>query len=251
MEVYRCRMCRARLFDEREVAHGATCSTLFVEEPLAWMRPGNKLACPKCGAKLGTSDWAGLRCSCGEWVVPGFGVARSRVDVTKARRRDEPVSSGLLQWLRTAPPPCVVVVVADDAAATRAKFDALWAGRFLKDGRAAWLFVDRAHRVDALVDEIVASGVPPAGVAVGGVGCSVEANKGAVGFALAPTPADDFVHDDKPLLVVANDTSWLQEEAPNVRVRKLARLDGGLSDAAVRTLVLWLNDVLPGHDRRS
>jgi hypothetical protein len=34
-----------------------------------------KIICPnkKCGAKLGSYDWAGVRCSCKEWVVPvGF-----------------------------------------------------------------------------------------------------------------------------------------------------------------------------------
>ena len=31
-----------------------------------------KIICPnkKCGAKLGNYDWAGVCCSCKEWVVP-------------------------------------------------------------------------------------------------------------------------------------------------------------------------------------
>lgn len=46
---------------------------------MKWMEPflesGNmagKITCPnkKCGAKLGNYDWAGVCCSCKEWVVP-------------------------------------------------------------------------------------------------------------------------------------------------------------------------------------
>ena len=46
---------------------------------MKWMEPfleaGNlagKITCPnkKCGAKLGNYDWAGVGCSCKEWVVP-------------------------------------------------------------------------------------------------------------------------------------------------------------------------------------
>ena len=46
---------------------------------MKWMEPflesGNmagKIICPnkKCGAKLGNYDWAGVGCSCKEWVVP-------------------------------------------------------------------------------------------------------------------------------------------------------------------------------------
>lgn len=46
---------------------------------MKWMEPflesGNmagKIICPnkKCGAKLGNYDWAGVCCSCKEWVVP-------------------------------------------------------------------------------------------------------------------------------------------------------------------------------------
>ena len=31
-----------------------------------------KIVCPnsRCGAKLGNYDWAGVRCSCKEWVTP-------------------------------------------------------------------------------------------------------------------------------------------------------------------------------------
>ncbi|KAH9917674.1 uncharacterized protein BXZ73DRAFT_92353 [Epithele typhae] len=64
------------------------CSGYFVE-PMKWMEPfleqGNmagKIMCPnkKCGVKLGNYDWAGVCCSCKEWVVPGFCIHRSKVD---------------------------------------------------------------------------------------------------------------------------------------------------------------------------
>ncbi|KAI0066919.1 hypothetical protein BV25DRAFT_1795762 [Artomyces pyxidatus] len=64
------------------------CSGYFVE-PMKWMeffletgQLSGKIVCPnrKCGAKLGNYDWAGVCCSCKEWVVPGFCIHRSKVD---------------------------------------------------------------------------------------------------------------------------------------------------------------------------
>ena len=46
---------------------------------MKWMEPfleqghmAGKILCPnkKCNAKLGNYDWAGVCCSCKEWVVP-------------------------------------------------------------------------------------------------------------------------------------------------------------------------------------
>ncbi|KAH9933812.1 uncharacterized protein B0H18DRAFT_982187 [Fomitopsis serialis] len=65
-----------------------TCSGYFVE-PMKWMdfflqdgQMAGKIVCPnkKCGAKLGNYDWAGVCCSCKQWVVPGFCIHRSKVD---------------------------------------------------------------------------------------------------------------------------------------------------------------------------
>ncbi|EPS99548.1 hypothetical protein FOMPIDRAFT_1050581 [Fomitopsis schrenkii] len=64
------------------------CSGYFVE-PMKWMdsflqdgQMAGKIVCPnkKCGAKLGNYDWAGVCCSCKQWVVPGFCIHRSKVD---------------------------------------------------------------------------------------------------------------------------------------------------------------------------
>ncbi|KAG8970945.1 hypothetical protein FRC05_011619 [Tulasnella sp. 425] len=65
------------------------CSGYFVE-PMKWMEESSfaygqidgRILCPnsKCGAKLGNYAWAGVRCSCGEWVTPGFCIHKTRVD---------------------------------------------------------------------------------------------------------------------------------------------------------------------------
>ena len=45
------------------------------------------LTCPneKCGANIGKFAWQGLKCSCGGWVTPGFGVVRNKVDEVVVR----------------------------------------------------------------------------------------------------------------------------------------------------------------------
>ncbi|KAL1742289.1 hypothetical protein HDZ31DRAFT_43583 [Schizophyllum fasciatum] len=64
------------------------CSGYFVE-PMKWMdhflengEVAGKITCPnpKCRAKLGNFDWAGVQCGCKEWVTPGFCINRSKVD---------------------------------------------------------------------------------------------------------------------------------------------------------------------------
>ncbi|KAJ1665665.1 tyrosine protein phosphatase yvh1 [Coemansia sp. RSA 1813] len=66
------------------------CSSLFVE-PMEWMDGvsdglfENKIACPKCQAKLGSYSWAGAQCSCGKWITPSFQIHRNRVDEFRQR----------------------------------------------------------------------------------------------------------------------------------------------------------------------
>ena len=71
------------------------CAHLFLN-PLSWMGPEleqgkleGRLECPnvKCKANIGKYAWQGMRCSCGEWVVPGISLARGRVDEVKSRNR--------------------------------------------------------------------------------------------------------------------------------------------------------------------
>ncbi|TPX43009.1 hypothetical protein SeLEV6574_g05289 [Synchytrium endobioticum] len=67
------------------------CSLVFVEA-MEWIRGVRDggiegvVVCPgqKCGAKLGSWNWAGNSCSCGAWVVPSFGLHLSKVDILNA-----------------------------------------------------------------------------------------------------------------------------------------------------------------------
>ncbi|KAL8874253.1 MAG: hypothetical protein Q9174_000373 [Haloplaca sp. 1 TL-2023] len=69
------------------------CAHLFLN-PLSWMRPTlaeghleGRLECPnsKCKQNVGKYAWQGMKCSCGEWVVPGISVGRGKVDVVAGR----------------------------------------------------------------------------------------------------------------------------------------------------------------------
>lgn len=92
----RCKKCRRVLATPKfRIPHAPTgegeradCAHIFVET-LSWMRPAleggaleGRLNCPnaKCGANVGRFAWQGFQCSCREWVVPAFSLARSRVD---------------------------------------------------------------------------------------------------------------------------------------------------------------------------
>ncbi|KAK5032151.1 tyrosine protein phosphatase yvh1 [Exophiala sideris] len=68
------------------------CAHIFLH-PLSWMKDtlaqgglDGRLACPnpKCGANIGKFAWQGLRCSCGGWVTPGFGIVRGKVDQVRS-----------------------------------------------------------------------------------------------------------------------------------------------------------------------
>ena len=69
------------------------CSGYFVEpDEVPWVlnqahkgEVEGKLICPNemCGAKLGNWSWTGMRCGCSEWVIPGFCLARGKVDPTR------------------------------------------------------------------------------------------------------------------------------------------------------------------------
>ena len=69
------------------------CAHLFLD-PLSWMRPelehgklDGRLECPntRCKTNVGKYAWQGMRCSCGEWIVPGISLARGRIDEIKSR----------------------------------------------------------------------------------------------------------------------------------------------------------------------
>lgn len=78
----------------RDPTAGEACAHIFLH-PLSWMKGAlgegtldGRLTCPnpKCGANIGKFAWQGLRCSCGGWVTPGFGVGKAKVDEVPVRK---------------------------------------------------------------------------------------------------------------------------------------------------------------------
>lgn len=69
----------------------SACAHYFVD-PLSWMRPEleqgkleGRLECPKCQTNVGKYAWQGSRCSCGDWMVPGISLQKTRIDEVKSR----------------------------------------------------------------------------------------------------------------------------------------------------------------------
>ena len=72
-----------------------SCSGYFLDpQSVPWLQAQTeeaageiegKITCPNdgCGAKLGNWSWVGVRCACNEWIVPGFCLARAKVDQTR------------------------------------------------------------------------------------------------------------------------------------------------------------------------
>ena len=107
---FRCRRCRAPLATSSYlIPHTPAvsspsppkpqpaCAHIHIT-PLSWMRPElelgkleGRLFCPnkKCGQSVGRYAWQGMKCSCGEWVVPGMTLGRGRVDEMRERGRAE------------------------------------------------------------------------------------------------------------------------------------------------------------------
>ena len=93
---YRCRRCRTPLatsaylvpHNPKRPANSQPCAHLHLT-PLSWMRSEleqgkleGRLECPnrKCGQSVGRYAWQGMKCSCGEWMVPGMTLGRGRID---------------------------------------------------------------------------------------------------------------------------------------------------------------------------
>ncbi|CAG9575365.1 unnamed protein product [Danaus chrysippus] len=61
------------------------CRLMWFVEPMSWMKatssPQGRLACPKCGAKIGSYSWVmGCKCPCGQKVAPAFYLVPSKVE---------------------------------------------------------------------------------------------------------------------------------------------------------------------------
>lgn len=83
-----------------------SCAHIFLH-PLSWMKStlsegamDGRLICPneRCGANIGKFAWQGLRCSCGGWVTPGFGVGKAKIDEVPVGRRRP--AGGLVAGIR-------------------------------------------------------------------------------------------------------------------------------------------------------
>ena len=273
---YRCRGCRFKLFDSGALeAHSLVeqkrpCTSWFLEEPEDWMvlddTQQGKLSCPRCEAKVGSWDWAGIRCACGAWVAPGFQIAKSKVDFLLSSRKKKTSFSegkdfgGKIHWLRSRPPPCVVVVCGPGSEAeVREALERRWAGRHVKDSFASWLFVGQesfGDLADLLTHLARNCGLHRNRIACGGIGhaaaqVALDSDCAATfGLALAEPRGQDKKRIEasaphrKTLLVLCGDSS---ETWDNVTVAPFARLEPAtLTDGVVRTLCTWLSETLPG-----
>ncbi|EDO34381.1 predicted protein, partial [Nematostella vectensis] len=104
--IYKCKKCRVTLFNSGSTVEHETgsmpfnwqkkdqthlntsmplCTSLFIE-PVEWMLSGlqgtvaGKICCPKCSARLGSFNWAGMQCSCAAWITPAFQFHKNRID---------------------------------------------------------------------------------------------------------------------------------------------------------------------------
>eukprot|EP00474_Spongospora_subterranea_P009902 CRZ10360.1 hypothetical protein [Spongospora subterranea] len=93
-EYFSCKACSRFVFDLSEVAvhdkGSGDCGSIFLSEAVdAWndalCEAAGKLWCPYCRSRIGSYNWSGSPCSCGEWISPAIQIPKSRVDV-KVRR---------------------------------------------------------------------------------------------------------------------------------------------------------------------
>jgi hypothetical protein len=87
---YACGKCRYLLFSSDDIHNhnlttsSAACTSVFLDEPLEWIPDSTeyeaKILCPKCSNRVGSYCWAGLQCSCMEWITPGIKFVKSKID---------------------------------------------------------------------------------------------------------------------------------------------------------------------------
>jgi len=73
---------------------GGMCSSYFVSSNPSlgtFDEAEGPILCPnlKCKFRLGTYNWAGAQCSCGEWVVPALMMTKSKIDIKPFRQKKE------------------------------------------------------------------------------------------------------------------------------------------------------------------
>jgi hypothetical protein len=87
-----CKKCRSKLFSAPDLVEkhaflpSSSCSSYFLRDAPEWFDPMStgenegKLSCPKCETRIGNWNWSGVRCSCSEWVTPGFQLHVGKLD---------------------------------------------------------------------------------------------------------------------------------------------------------------------------
>jgi hypothetical protein len=86
---YSCKACRTHVFEQTDISEEHTemsGQTYFLTEPPSWMGDSiyeeytGKINCPKCKAKLGVYNTAGVNNGRGQWVAPAFQMTKSKLD---------------------------------------------------------------------------------------------------------------------------------------------------------------------------
>ncbi|KAF2142436.1 uncharacterized protein K452DRAFT_326345 [Aplosporella prunicola CBS 121167] len=109
----RCRKCRRPLATSAFITQhpsgdhagarpvASNCSHYFID-PLSWMRPeleqgklDGRFECPKCRTNVGKYAWQGMRCNCGDWVVPAISLAKGRIDEVRKRAGTTEQAAGI------------------------------------------------------------------------------------------------------------------------------------------------------------
>ncbi|KAF4660535.1 hypothetical protein FOL47_007098 [Perkinsus chesapeaki] len=96
----RCGRCGKTLCGDVNVVHGGKRCTSYFVEVMEWMTDviesahsgaefvGTEALLCSCGAKLGSWNWYGLKCSCGKFTAPGMQLHTSKVDALPIRAGD-------------------------------------------------------------------------------------------------------------------------------------------------------------------
>eukprot|EP00917_Polyrhabdina_sp_WS-2016_P029500 GHVP01062890.1.p1 GENE.GHVP01062890.1~~GHVP01062890.1.p1 ORF type:complete len:102 (+),score=11.28 GHVP01062890.1:373-678(+) len=89
--IYKCKYCRFLICEDKDIVHGNNqkkedgkkCTSYFLNETYEKWGHGfmsKKLECLNCKKKIGQLTWIGLKCGCGEWIVPAITVNYKAVD---------------------------------------------------------------------------------------------------------------------------------------------------------------------------
>jgi len=117
LEIYKCRKCRKILFYQNDLDKHSQefetpesqysdepiqfrgkktskkktkleCTSYFLKDRIPalgdFSEADGKIICPKCKCRLGTYNWAGAQCSCGQWITPAIQLTKCKVDLRES-----------------------------------------------------------------------------------------------------------------------------------------------------------------------